>query len=68
MNRKFTPPQEKIVTSVALEKDVNKWLKRNVSNRSYLINELIKRHMRREEMRQARELEARRADAQEVTA
>lgn len=65
MSSKYTPPQERIVTSVALEKDVNKWLKRNVPNRSFLINELVKRHMRREAIRQAREMETK---AEQVTA
>lgn len=54
MNSKYTPPQTKVITSVALEKDVNKWLAKNVSNRSHLINELVKRHIKREEQRQAK--------------
>jgi len=54
ITNKYTPPQKKVVTSIGLETDVREWLDENVENRSYFMNELIKRYIKREEARQAR--------------
>lgn len=55
MNNTYTPPQEKVVTSLALEKDVREWLDKKTPNRSHYINLLLRRRMIREQAEQERE-------------
>ena len=54
MNNTYTPPQKKVITSLGLEEGVREWLDENTTNKSYFVNELLKRHIRREAMRQAK--------------